>query len=234
MYFKFSKLKFGFPTNFKDLFIYFGILFRLNNLNFFHNFNCFLLVLVIFFVLNCYLFIFFVLNNQKLNLNYKNVEFFCCLIPIIILIFQIIPSLIILWKNNYSFLNREITLKIIGHQWYWTYELGDLLDFSFDSYLKRVDSFLLGDFSLLEVDNRLILPLGIPVRFILTSRDVIHSWALPSFFLKLDCIPGVLTVFNFLFNSLGIFYGQCSEICGANHSFIPIVVEVVPFNLFKV
>jgi len=83
------------------------------------------------------------------------------------------------------------------------------------------------------VDNRLVLPRQTNIRFILTSRDVIHSWALPSFFLKLDAIPGLLTVIPFKFPLTGVYYGQCSEICGANHAFIPIVVEVTHFDLFK-
>lgn len=83
------------------------------------------------------------------------------------------------------------------------------------------------------MDNRLVIPYIIPIRLILTSADVLHSWALPSFFLKLDVISGVLRVIDIKFDRIGIFYGQCSEICGANHSFIPIVVEVTLFDFFK-
>jgi len=161
------------------------------------------------------------------------VEFYCCLLPVLILLGQIIPSLVLLWKINYFYLRRSLTVKVIGHQWYWAYEIGDFLGLEFDSYIKSPERLNLGDLRFLEVDNRLVLPVHVPVRFILTSGDVIHSWALPSFFLKLDAIPGLLTVFFHKFDLVGIFYGQCSEICGANHAFIPIVLEVTSFELFK-
>jgi heme/copper-type cytochrome/quinol oxidase subunit 2 len=98
--------------------------------------------------------------------------------------------------------------------------------------MKRLDTLSLGDFRFLEVDNRLLVPVGVPVRFIITSVDVIHSWALPSFFLKLDAIAGLLSVFRTSFNYIGHFYGQCRELCGTNHSFMPIVLEVTLFSEF--
>jgi heme/copper-type cytochrome/quinol oxidase subunit 2 len=128
---------------------------------------------------------------------------------------------------------RDLTVKVVGHQWYWTYELGDGLGLEFDSYIKGEDYFLNGEYRLLEVDNRLVLPVNITCRFIVTSRDVIHSWALPSFFLKFDAIRGLINVFFYKFNIVGIFFGQCSEICGANHTFMPVVVELTLFDFFK-
>lgn len=211
-----------------------GILFNLRPLRFFHNFNCFLLIMVLAYTMFCFLFLILISYRQNLLLSYKKVEFFSCLIPIFLLYFQIIPSLALLWGKDAFLLGREISVKVIGHQWYWSYELGDHREVVFDSYIKRIDNFVLGDLILLEVDNRLVLPYGVPIRFILTSSDVIHSWALPSFFLKLDCMSGILTVFETVFNLVGVFYGQCSEICGANHSFMPIVVEVTLFDFFKV
>jgi cytochrome c oxidase subunit 2 len=92
----------------------------------------------------------------------------------------------------------------------------------------------MGDLKFLEVDNRLILPVNYFLHFVLSSSDVIHSWALPSFFIKLDVLSGVITIFDFFFNLSGLFFGQCSEICGANHSFIPIVVELVLLDFFKI
>lgn len=110
--------------------------------------------------------------------------------------------------------------------------MGDGLGLDFDSYIKSLDSLVLGDFRFLEVDNRLLVPVLLPLRFVITSADVIHSWALPSFFFKFDAIAGLLSVFSMEFSQLGVFYGQCSEICGANHSFIPVVVEVCLFSNF--
>lgn len=213
-------------------FFNFGVLFSLRDLNFFHSFNCFLLLFVFIFVLYCYLFFFFCFYIQFLVLSYKVVEFFCSFFPVIILFFQMVPSLFLLWKRNFL-VERFLTLKVVGHQWYWSYEVGDGLGLEFDSYIKGTDSLVLGDFRFLEVDSRLVLPVGVPIRFIITSSDVIHSWALPMFFLKLDAMSGLLSVFCFSFDLLGVFYGQCSEICGANHSFMPVVLEVTLFDLFK-
>jgi len=170
---------------------------------------------------------------RKLNLSYQELELYGCLFPVIFLLIQALPSLVLLF--NFRFLNfyNDLSVKVIGHQWYWTYELGDNLGLEFDSYIINEESFKLGDYRLYEVDNRLILPVNLYVRFILTSTDVIHSWALPGLFLKLDVIRGLIRVFNFKFILLGVFYGQCSEICGANHSFIPVVLEITLFNFFK-
>lgn len=216
-----------------SLFFYnFGVLFSLRDLNFFHSFNCFLLLMVFYFVFYCYFILYYSFYGQFLVLRYKHVEFFCSLIPVFILLFQIVPRLFLLWKRNFM-VGGFLSVKIIGHQWYWSYEIGDCLGLEFDSYIKGTDNITLGDFRFLEVDNRLVLPVSIPIRFIITSADVIHSWALPCFFLKLDAMSGLLSVFCFTFDLIGVFYGQCSEICGANHRFIPIVVEVTLFDLFK-
>uniref|UniRef100_A0A0K0D1V3 cytochrome-c oxidase n=1 Tax=Angiostrongylus cantonensis TaxID=6313 RepID=A0A0K0D1V3_ANGCA len=103
----------------------------------------------------------------------------------------------------------------------------------FDSYIKSLDQLDLGEPRLLEVDNRCVLPEGINLRFCITSADVIHSWALPSMSLKLDAMRGILRILRYRFPNLGIFYGQCSEICGANHRFMPIAIEVTLLENFK-
>lgn len=99
--------------------------------------------------------------------------------------------------------------------------------------MKSTDSLVLGEPRLLEVDNRCVLPCDVNMRFCITSADVIHAWALSNLAIKLDAIRGVLSVLNYSFPVVGVFYGQCSEICGANHSFIPIVLEVTLLNNFK-
>lgn len=210
-----------------------SVIFFRGEINFFHDYNCFLLVFIIFFILINYLFLIINSFYQKINLNYKLIEFFCCFFPLIVLVFQLIPRLFLFFEIIFFFEDFFLSLKIIGHQWYWSYEFSDFFDFGYDSYLKDLENLNLGNEFFLEVDNRLILPCELLVRFVASSSDVIHSWGLPNFFLKIDVISGIITVFNFNFSVIGLFYGQCSEICGANHSFIPILVEIVLFDFFK-
>lgn len=166
-------------------------------------------------------------------MGYGFLEFWMCFIPVFFLLFQVIPSLFLLFVLRFTNFCSDLSIKVIGHQWYWSYEFGEGLSFFFDSYLLSSDFFNLGDFRLLEVDNRLMIPTNFFIRFILTSFDVIHSWSLPVFFLKVDVISGLLSVVDFFFEVIGVFYGQCSEICGANHSFIPIVLELTLLDFFK-
>lgn len=144
-----------------------------------------------------------------------------------------VPSLSLLYYYGLIGLDRALTVKVVGHQWYWSYEYRDIQGLEFDSYMKTVDSLELGEPRLLEVDNRCVLPQGVNIRFCITSADVIHAWALSNLAIKLDAISGVLRTLCYEFPIVGVFYGQCSEICGANHSFIPIVLEVTLLSRFK-
>lgn len=157
----------------------------------------------------------------------------CRIFPTLILLFQIVPSLSLLYYYGLINIDSNLTVKVTGHQWYWSYEYRDIPGLEFDSYIKSVDQLELGEPRLLEVDNRCVLPLDTNIRFCITSADVIHSWTLPSISIKLDAISGILCVLNYRFPNLGIFYGQCSEICGANHRFIPIVLEISLVDNFK-
>jgi len=112
--------------------------------------------------------------------------------------------------------------------------VGDLPEKCFDSYIKSNDFLFEGDARLLDADNRCIVPSDTGLCICLTSADVIHSWTLYNFFVKVDAMRGILRVINFIFPVVGVYYGQCSEICGANHRFIPIVLEVSLFNIFKI
>jgi len=112
------------------------------------------------------------------------------------------------------------TSKVQGHQWYWVYESADLRSLYCDSYLRS------GAVRLLSTDNSLSLNSRVTLRFLITAADVLHSWAVPTFGLKADAVPGRLNSLSVYLERSGIFYGQCSEICGSNHSFIPIQVEV--------
>lgn len=125
-----------------------------------------------------------------------------------------------------------ITLKTIGHQWYWRYEISNFNKIEFDSYIINPLDLKLNEYRLLETDNSIIIPFNLQTRILITAADVIHAWTIPSLGIKVDAIPGKLNQTNFIVNHTRIFFGQCSEICGANHSFIPIKLESTSIKLF--
>jgi cytochrome c oxidase subunit 2 len=161
----------------------------------------------------------------------QEIETIWTIVPAIILVFLALPSLRLLYLLD-EIGECRLTVKTIGHQWYWSYEYSDFLNISFDSYIIPVEELNSGDFRLLEVDYRAVLPTHTDIRVLVTSADVIHSWTVPSLGVKADAIPGRLNQLRFFIKHPGVFYGQCSEICGANHSFIPIVVEAIPLKNF--
>jgi len=166
-------------------------------------------------------------------------EFIWTLIPAFILLFISVPSFALLYSLD-ELIEPSLTLKVIGHQWYWSYEYSDCLFFpttesvSFDSYMIATSDLTKGSFRLLEVDNRVVLPTNTHIRLLVTSADVIHSWAIPSFGIKIDATPGRLSQGSLLIKREGVFYGQCSEICGINHGFMPIVIKTVSVETFLI
>nr|ACD75300.1 cytochrome oxidase subunit II [Gracupica contra] len=162
----------------------------------------------------------------------QEIELVWTILPAVVLITLALPSLRILYMMD-EINEPDLTLKAIGHQWYWTYEYTDLKELTFDSYMVHTSDLPLGHFRLLEVDHRVIVPTESKVRVIVTADDVLHSWAVPSLGVKTDAIPGRLNQTAFLASRPGVYYGQCSEICGANHSFMPIVVESTPLANFE-
>lgn len=162
--------------------------------------------------------------------HHTSLEVIWTIIPMVILMLFLIPSFVLLYGMD-ELHDSQITLKIIGRQWYWTYEYtktdeeNNKIDVNFDSYLIPDSDLPFGAFRLLEVDNRVKLPAEIQTRLLITASDVLHSWAVPSFGIKMDACPGRLNQTNLFINRLGVFYGQCSELCGVNHGFMPIVVE---------
>lgn len=196
----------------------------------FHDLILIILLIIIIFIL--YIIIWFIQNKffNKIILHNQIIEIIWTIIPIIILILIIIPSLKILYIIE-ELINPYITIKIIGHQWYWSYEYSDFKNIKFDSFIY-LNFNKLNIFRLLDVDNRLILPNKLNIRFLISSIDVIHSWTIPVLGIKVDAIPGRLNQISIYINRLGIFFGQCSEICGLNHSFIPIVLERINVNKF--
>ena len=160
------------------------------------------------------------------------IEILWTLFPSIILMFIAIPSFALLYSMDEVVVDPAITIKAIGHQWYWTYEYSDYnssdeQSLTFDSYMIPEDDLELGQLRLLEVDNRVVVPAKTHIRIIVTSADVLHSWAVPSSGVKCDAVPGRLNQTSILVQREGVYYGQCSEICGTNHAFMPIVVEAV-------
>ena len=129
--------------------------------------------------------------------------------------------------------NNKITIKTVGHQWYWSYEYSDFLNIEFDSFIIPTNQLNSNEFRLLDTDNRCILPFNYPIRILTTSIDVIHSWTVPSLGIKIDSTPGRLNQSLIYINRPGLYFGQCSEICGINHRFIPIVIESTNFLNFK-
>nr|YP_009731657.1 cytochrome c oxidase subunit II [Gonimbrasia belina]QHR79475.1 cytochrome c oxidase subunit II [Gonimbrasia belina]QHR79488.1 cytochrome c oxidase subunit II [Gonimbrasia belina] len=198
---------------------------------FFHDHT--LIILIIITILVSYLMLNLFFNNfiNRFLMESQLIELIWTILPAITLIFIALPSLRLLYLMD-ELNNPLITLKSIGHQWYWSYEYSDFNNIEFDSYMISMDNLMLNNFRLLDVDNRIILPMNNQIRIMITASDVIHSWTIPSLGIKVDANPGRLNQTNFFINKLGIFYGQCSEICGTNHSFMPIVIESIPMKNF--
>nr|YP_009647027.1 cytochrome c oxidase subunit 2 [Chloropicon roscoffensis]QBX98662.1 cytochrome c oxidase subunit 2 [Chloropicon roscoffensis] len=154
--------------------------------------------------------------------------------PSLILILIALPSFALLYSME-EIVDPAVTLKAVGHQWYWVYEYSDynVSDeeaLTFESYMVAEDDLEPGQLRLLEVDNRVVLPVQTHIRVVITAADVLHSWAVPSLGVKCDAIPGRLNQVSLFIKREGVFYGQCSELCGVNHGFMPIVVESVPVD----
>nr|AND96502.1 cytochrome c oxidase subunit 2 [Milichus apicalis] len=197
----------------------------------FHNHT--LLILLMITVMVGYLMstLFFNKYNYRFLLENQMIEIIWTIAPAITLIFIALPSLQLLYLLD-EINNPLISLKSIGHQWYWSYEYSDFKKLEFDSYMIPVNEMKINGFRLLDVDNRTVLPYNSQIRMLVTAADVIHSWTIPALSVKIDATPGRLNQISFLMNRAGLFFGQCSEICGANHSFMPIVIESIPMNYF--
>ncbi|YP_004222615.1 cytochrome c oxidase subunit II (mitochondrion) [Heterocephalus glaber] len=166
------------------------------------------------------------------TMNAQEIEMVWTILPAMILILIALPSLRILYMID-EVNDPSLTVKTLGHQWYWSYEYTDYEELCFDSYMVPSTDLKPGELRLLEVDNRVVLPMKTPVRMLISSEDVLHSWAIPSLGLKTDAVPGRLNQTTLMSSRPGLFYGQCSEICGSNHSFMPIVIEMVPLKTFE-
>lgn len=185
--------------------------------------------------------------NNKINkvpyiFSHINIlEILWTILPAFLLIIIAIPSFGLLYSLD-EMLKSSFTLKVVGHQWYWSYEYPSDNSISifttkqglcFDSYMIPTDNLTKGCFRLLEVDNRVILPTHNNIKVLITASDVIHSWAIPSLGIKIDAVPGRLSEISLLINRSGTFFGQCSEICGINHGFMPIVIKSIEIDLYN-
>nr|AIA22537.1 cytochrome c oxidase subunit II [Neopsylla paranoma]AIA22539.1 cytochrome c oxidase subunit II [Neopsylla paranoma]AIA22541.1 cytochrome c oxidase subunit II [Neopsylla paranoma] len=197
----------------------------------FHNHSMLIIILITILVGYLMTSLFFNKLSNRMLLESQNIEIIWTILPAITLIFIALPSLRLLYLLD-DLNNPLMTLKSIGHQWYWSYEYSDFNSIEFDSYMTPSKELNLDSFRLLDVDNRITLPMNSQIRVLITASDVLHSWTVPSLGIKVDATPGRLNQTNFLINRPGLFFGQCSEICGANHSFMPIVIESVPMNFF--
>lgn len=203
----------------------------------FHNLLMVIITLITLFVLGLLLYV-AVRFNEKANprpsatTHNTTLEVLWTAIPVLILVVIAVPSFKLLY-----FMDRhhdpDMTLKVVGHQWYWSYRYPDHGDFGFDSVPVDEGNLKPGQPRLLTVDNAVVLPVGANVRVLQTSDDVIHNWAVPAFGLKLDANPGRVNETWVRITREGRYYGQCSELCGVNHFFMPIVVEAVSKDAFK-
>lgn len=184
-------------------------------------------------------------HDMHLNLSFRHsgfLEFLFAFFPSLIILLILIPSLHLLYSSEDNILEPEYTIKIIGHQWYWSYEFHHIfqnadgsnikLNFDITQNLKIESDLNKGEYRLLEVENDLKFPIGTPIRLLISSADVLHCWALPAFGIKVDAVPGRLNAINTFIFAPGTFYGQCSELCGVGHGFMPIKVQAVPVDTF--
>nr|ARH54431.1 cytochrome c oxidase subunit 2 [Lebia chlorocephala] len=203
----------------------------MEQLMFFHDHALMILTMITMLVGYLMFTLFFNKYINRYLLEGQTIEVIWTILPAITLIFIALPSLRLLYLLD-EISNPSITLKSIGHQWFWSYEYSDYKKIEFDSYMIPMNELNTDGFRLLDVDNRIVLPFNTQIRVLVTATDVIHSWTVPALGVKIDATPGRLNQSNFFMNRSGLFYGQCSEICGANHSFMPIVIESVPTNYF--
>ncbi|OUS13534.1 cytochrome c oxidase subunit II [Rhodospirillales bacterium 47_12_T64] len=154
------------------------------------------------------------------------IEIIWTAVPVIILVIIAIPSFKLLYAAD-SNPDTEMTIKAIGKQWYWSYEYPDYGDFTFDAYMKTEDELEPGEPRLLATDNAVVVPINTKIRLLVTGDDVIHAFAMPAFGLKLDGVPGRINETWFEVTKEGTYYGQCSEICGTGHSYMPITIKAV-------
>nr|APX39576.1 cytochrome c oxidase subunit 2 [Chrysolina haemoptera] len=203
----------------------------MEQLTYFHDHTLMILLIITILVAQLMISMFFNKFTHRYLLEGQTIEVIWTILPTLTLIFIAIPSLRLIYILD-EINNPMITIKTIGHQWYWSYEYSDFKNIEFDSYMIPTNDLKIFNFRLLDVDNRVIAPFNSQIRMLVTATDVIHSWTIPSIGVKIDATPGRLNQITFSLNRTGLLFGQCSEICGANHSFMPIVLESISPKYF--
>jgi cytochrome c oxidase subunit 2 len=209
----------------------------MEQLHYFHNLLLVIIFSIVAIVCSVLFYILYRFNSKRNPVPNRfahnvKLEVFWTLIPVVILVIIAIPSLRIL-KFAETIPDHELTVKVVGYQWYWGYTYPDNGNFSFDSNIIQDKDLQPGDLRLLEVDNKIVIPVNTKVRFLITAADVVHSFAVPSFGVKTDAIPGRVNHTWVRVTKPGVYYGQCSELCGVGHGFMPIKVEVVSKEEFE-
>lgn len=190
--------------------------------------------MILAFVTYVFSFVLFSSRLDKYTVDSHSLETIWTIVPIIILCFIAFPSLYLLYLIE-DVSSPSLTVKVVGHQWYWEYQYSNAWSSnSFDSYMLQDSSVITNLYHALDVDNRLVLPTRVNLLFLVTSADVLHSWTVPSLGIKTDAIPGRLNSLIRMRSFSGVYYGQCREICGSNHRYIPIVLEFVPANVYSI
>nr|QWC54295.1 cytochrome c oxidase subunit II [Jebusaea hammerschmidtii] len=203
----------------------------MEQLMFFHDHALMILVIITVLVGQLMITLFFNKLTNRYLLEGQTIEIIWTILPAATLIFIALPSLRLIYMLD-EVNSPMVSIKAIGHQWYWSYEYSDFKQIEFDSYMIPTNEMKKFNFRLLDVDNRVVVPYQSQIRMLVSSSDVIHSWAVPSLGVKIDANPGRLNQASFFISRPGLFFGQCSEICGANHSFMPIVVESISTKYF--
>jgi cytochrome c oxidase subunit 2 len=202
------------------------------DLNHFHNWVLMPIITVItIFVMLLLLWVMFRYNAKRNPVPSKTthntlIEVLWTVVPILILIGISVPSFKLLYKQL-DLPQTDLTIRAIGKQWYWTYEYPDDGKFTFDANMIETDKLQPGQLRLLETDNEVVLPVGKNIRIQITATDVIHAWTVPAFGIKHDAVPGRVNESWFNIDKPGIYYGQCSELCGTRHAFMPIKIRAV-------
>ena len=200
--------------------------------SYFHDFANLILLFIIVVVLR------FIIKITIANFTNKNLiqghvlELIWTLVPGLILVQLALPSLVLLYTLEESNSPTNLTIKVLGHQWYWSYRFPEIHQNSidFDCYIVPASDQRQNSFRLLETDNIVSLPYLLTTRLLVSSRDVLHSWTIPALGVKADATPGRLNQLFLSSHLPGIYFGQCSEICGANHRFIPIIIQFLSFD----
>lgn len=197
----------------------------------FHNKVMYYLIIILTLVI--YMIIARIKSNRSINwIRRRNhstiIEIIWTIVPGIILVIIAIPSLKLLYALD-EIIKPQVTIKATGNQWYWAYEINDIegAEISLESYTKEEEDLEIGELRLLEVDNRILLPINTPIRLLVTGQDVIHSFYVPSFGVKIDGIPGRINHAGINILREGTYYGQCTELCGSGHERMSIVIEGV-------